>query len=75
MKQIADKIIAELKALIELSNSIKEVPMPEGEYYCVFSEYDKRRNCVIETILFFQEELKPFEKEILEMVNKLEGRV
>ena len=75
MQKVADKIIAELKALIELNKSIKEMSPADEDYDFICNDFDPRRTFVIGTIIFFQEELKPFEGEILDLVNELEGRV
>ena len=72
MQIIVNKITAELKALIELKKSNNEVTPDDGSDF-VWDDYNKRRVTVIETVLFLQDELKPFEKEILDLINELEG--
>lgn len=74
MEAIANKIMTELKALIALKKSNNEITPDDGnDADHIWDDYNKRRPTVIETILFLQEELKPFEKEIIDLVNELEG--
>ena len=75
MQKVANKITAELKALIALKKSNNEITPDDGnDADHIWDDFNKRRPTVIETILFLQEELKPFEKEIIDLVNELEGR-
>lgn len=73
MQVIADKITKELKALIEEQKS-NVAMLRLGDDDFTWNDFNKRRNAVIETILFLHEELKPYEKQILDLVNELEGR-
>lgn len=73
MQIVVDKITKELKALIEENKSLSRTQI-NGDDDFTWSDFNKRRNAVIETIVFLQDELKPFEKQILDLVNELEGR-